>query len=108
MAEMSNDNNSNWVRSLPGEMSGKWPREGESFEEAAFLRHCTSVDMEDELLVNMLDAYGIPCVRHYPADGGFGKVIMGISGMGADLYVPKSMLEDALSLCEGVPEDENI
>ena len=56
----------------------------------------------------MLEAYGVPCVRQYPNDGGFGKLIMGMSGTGVDIYVPQSMLNDALTLCEGVPDDENV
>ena len=67
-----------------------------------------ALDMDDALLANMLGAYGIPCVKQYPNDGQFGKLILGMSGTGVDVYVPKSMLEDALTLCEGVPDDENL
>ena len=77
----------------------KWPKDnlGNS-ERAVFLCHLSSNDMADELLVNLLDAFGIPAVRQYPGDGDFGKVILGMSGYGTDLYVPESMYEDALNL----------
>ena len=69
---------------------------------------CMSVDMSDELKINMLEAYGIPCLKAYPGDGGFGKLILGMSGQGVDILVPKSMYEDAVALCneEGVVEDD--
>ncbi len=98
-----------WGRDLPGSLQDQWPKtENGDFEEPAFLRHCMALDMDDALLANMLGAYGIPCVKQYPNDGQFGKLILGMSGTGVDVYVPKSMLEDALTLCEGVPDDENL
>ena len=49
----------------------------------------------------MLEAYGIPCLKRYPGNGSFGKVILGMSGQGTEIYVPKSMLEDAAALVSG-------
>ena len=48
------------------------------------------------------------CLKAYPGDGGFGKLILGMSGQGVDILVPKSMYEDAVALCneEGVVEDD--
>ena len=60
--------------------------------------------MQDELLVNMLGAYGIPAVKQYPGDGEFGKVILGMSGLGTDLYVPESMHDDAINLINNTEE----
>ena len=57
---------------------------------------------------NMLEAYGIPCLRSFPGDGGFGRVIMGASGTGVDIFVPKSMLEEATMLIEGENCDEEL
>ena len=61
------------------------------------------------MLVNMLSAYGIPAVKQYPQDGSFGRVILGMSGNGTDIYVPQTLLEDALALisaeCE-IEEDD--
>ena len=90
-----------WARSTPGQAYKDWPKIAEEPEEPVFLKHCTSVDMADEMLINMLTAYGIPAVKLYPSNGGFGKVVLGISGEGADIFVPASMHEDAVSLLEG-------
>ena len=65
--------------------------------------------MQDELLVNMLEAYGIPAIKNYPGDGEFGKVILGMSGLGTDLFVPESMYEDAVNLInntEGITDEQ--
>lgn len=67
-----------------------------------------SLDMSDEMLVNMLEAYGIPCLRQYPSDGDFGRLIIGVSGPGTDIYVPKSMYQDALNLTDGGAEYEEL
>ncbi len=90
-----------WARSVPGQAYKDWPKISGEPEEPVFLKHCTSVDMADEMLINMLTAYGIPAVKLYPSNGGFGKVVLGISGEGADIFVPASMHEDAVSLLEG-------
>ena len=76
-----------------------WPKgdNGEK-EKAVLLCHLSANDMQDELLVNMLEAYGIPAIKNYPGDGEFGKVILGMSGLGTDLFVPESMYEDAVNL----------
>ena len=68
-------------------------------EEPVFLGTAVNINMFDELTINMLEAYGIPCLRQYPGDGSFGKLILGMSGQGTEIYVPKSMVEDAANLC---------
>ncbi len=90
-----------WYRSLPGEIFRTWPKIGGEPEAPVFLRHCSSVDMEDEMLISMLSAYGIPAVKLYPGYGSFGAVVLGMSAEGSNIYVPASMLEDALSLMNG-------
>lgn len=90
-----------WYRSLPGEIYSKWPNTDGEPEAPAFLKHCTSVDMEDEMLISMLSAYGIPAVKVYPGSGGFGAVVLGMSGEGSDIFVPISMHDDAASLIGG-------
>ena len=89
-------------------MTSKWPKnnDGEN-EPAAFLCHLSCNDMADDLLVNMLDAYGIPCIRKYPGDGSFGRVVIGMSGTGSDIYVPQSMLNDAFELYNKGEETED-
>lgn len=100
MAE-GNNTSENWGRDLPGKIWNMWPKspEGEP-EEPVFLKHCSSVDMEDDLLINMLMAYDIPCMKLNPQDGCFGKVLLGMSGSGTNIYVPKSLVEDARALME--------
>lgn len=95
-----------WGRDLPGKVWKMWPKDGEGNpEEPAFLKHCSSVDMEDELLINMLTAYGVPCIKINPMDGCFGKVVLGMSGSGTDILVPKSLAEDARALMEGKADE---
>lgn len=90
-----------WGRYINGELYEKWPKNaaGEP-ENPVFLCNKKSIDMEDEMLLNMLSAYSIPCIRVYPGDGAFGRLVLGMSGSGSDIYVPESMLNDATNLCE--------
>ena len=94
--------NDSWGRALSGELYERWPKDenGEP-EEPVFLGTAVNLNLFDELTVNMLEAYGIPCIRRYPGNGSFGKLILGMSGEGTEIYVPKSMLEDAAALCSG-------
>ncbi len=100
------DDNNNWSRSLPGELLERWPKDGDGQpEQPAWLCNCKNLDFGDELRVSMLEAYGIPCLKLYPGDGVFGKLILGMSGQGSDIYVPQSLLEDAIQLCQAQPEE---
>lgn len=97
--------NAEWGKLLYGKITEKWPKDDEgNYETPVFLCNCPGIDMSDELKINMLEAYSIPCLRVYPGDGQFGKVILGMSGLGTDIYVPESMLDDAIQLCR---EDSN-
>ena len=98
-----------WGRRLTGDLLRRWPMDenGEPVE-PVFLTHCMSLDMSDEMIVNLLEAYGIPCIRQYPNDGDFGRLIIGMSGPGVDIYVPKNMYEDAVNLSEGSAEYEEL
>ena len=96
-----------WGRELPGELTEKWPKnENGEYEQPAFLCNCKNLNMGDTVRINMLEAYGIPCLIKYPGDGGFGKLVLGMSGQGTDIYVPKSKLEDALELCKEENNEE--
>lgn len=100
------ENRSDWGRVLPGDLYERWPKAVSGEPEApALLCNCKSLDLGDELRVNMLEAYGIPCLKIYPGDGGFGKLVLGMSGQGVDIYVPQSMLADAQALCEAPAGD---
>ncbi len=96
-----------WGRRLPFELQERWPKmpDGEP-EKAVFLCNCKALDLSDELMINMLEAYGIPCLRDYPGNGSFGKVVLGMSGQGTDIYVPESKLEEALALCTAEPAEQ--
>lgn len=99
-----------WGRRLTGELLEKWPKDenGEPVE-PVFLTHCKCLDINDEMIVNLLEAYGIPCIRRYPNDGDFGRLILGTSGTGVEIFVPKTMYEDAVNLSEGSAEyDEEL
>ena len=67
-----------WGRDSRRDLLERWPTtpEGEPVT-PAFLTKCGQVDLEDRLLVNMLEAYGIPCLTRYPHSGEFGKVVLG-------------------------------
>ena len=96
-----------WEKNRGGELLEAWPRDSAGeLEEPALLCSCKCLDMSDQLRINMLQAYGIPCLCKDRGDGNFGRVIMGISGEGVDLYVPKSMLDDAKALCEEVNDED--
>ena len=91
-----------WGRKLTGDLMKRWPKaEDGTPVEPCFLTHTKGTDLDAEMTVNMLEAYGIPCVIQYPNDGDFGRVVIGISGTGVDIYVPITMYEDAISLTEG-------
>lgn len=94
--------NGNWSRSLPGGLYERWPKDasGEP-EEPVLLTTAINLNLFDELTINMLEAYGIPCLKRYPGNGSFGKIILGMSGQGTEIYVPRSMLEDAVALISG-------
>ncbi len=104
---MSDNMDFDWGRAIPGELLKRWPEnENGEPERPAFLCNCDNIDMSDILRVNMLEAYGIPCLRIYPGDGSFGRVVLGMSGQGTDIYVPESLLEDATELCKEENNEE--
>ena len=96
-----------WGEFMDGALLDRWPRtpEGEP-EQPAFLCTRTSVDLSDQLLVNMLQAYEIPSLRMERGNGNLGRLYLGISGYGTDIYVPESLLNDAKQLCEEENNEE--
>ena len=94
---------------LPGELYKQWPRDAQGeIIPPKFLTHCTSRDIEDVMLVNYLQSYGIPAAVLHPGDGAFGKVVLGISGTGSSIYVPETMYEEAKELMEATTDDDDI
>ena len=91
-----------WGRKEYAELLKRWPKDANGQPEPpVFLKAEKNLDMSDELLVNMLEAYQIPCLRVYPGDGSFGRLILGVSGWGVNIYVPESLYEDAKELIKG-------
>lgn len=106
---MENDIKLEWGRKITGDLLKRWPKDDKDEPvEPVFLTHCTCLDFQDEMLVNLLEAYSIPCLRLYPNDGDFGRLVLGMSGPGVDIYIPKTMYEDAVNLSEGRAEYEEL
>ena len=84
-----------------------WPRDenGEPVK-PAFLEHLSDSQIEADIIVNLLRAYNIPVMRVYPNDGDFGKIILGFSGTGVDVYVPETVLSEAQNLLSADIETE--
>lgn len=79
-----------------------WPTDEKGKPLAAhFVGHMREVDMEGQIVINLLTSAGIPVKLKYPNDGSFGRVILGFSGTGVEIYVPEIMLEEAKGLLEG-------
>lgn len=96
-----------WGKSNPSDLMERWPKTSSGDpEKAVFLCNCKALDLSDELKINTLETYGIPCLRDYPGDGSFGKVVLGMSGQGTDIYVPESMLAEAKNLLIAEPEEQ--
>lgn len=96
-----------WGRTTLGELYERWPKDDSGQpEEPMFLCRCKELYLEADMRIGMLEAYGIPCLRMYPGDASvFGKVVLGMSGLGVDLYVPASRLDEARALCENEGEE---
>lgn len=79
-----------------------WPKDenGEPVP-PAFLEHLSTQQMEAEVEMNLLRAYGIPVIPQYPNDGSFGLVVIGLPGGGIDLFVPETLLDDARNILSG-------
>ena len=76
-----------------------WPKDGSGrLERAVLLTGSSDLDGDTAITVSMLRAFGVPTLLRYPKDGQLGKVLLGFSGYGADLFVPESQLELAREL----------
>ena len=96
-----------WGKYMDGELLASWPKDeaGEP-EEPVYLCQRSSTDLSDQLTMNMLRAYGIPSMCMERGNGSLGRLILGISGYGVDIYVPKSLSEDARKLIEEEDHEE--
>ena len=96
-----------WGRKKFDRISERWPKDekGETVS-PVFFQHILGSELDIEMTVNLLEAYGIPVLRKASGDGTLGEVILGVSGCGVDLYVPETMLEDAQNIVSGDIVDE--
>ena len=93
-------------RDAVGSLLDRWPKAADGKpERPVFLCHRSSVDMADKLTAGKLQAYGIPVLTRLPGDGQFGELVLGMAGLGADLFVPESQAEDARELIKEETED---
>jgi len=101
---------SDWGKREPEVDFENWPKtEDGELVAPAFLLHTDSFDYDDVMTMNMLKAFGIPVVKRYPHNGEFGKIIIGMSGEGVDLFVPETMLADAHNILSAeIEEDEQL
>jgi len=87
----------------------QWPKDenGEPVP-PVYLKHISGGPLDTELALNLLDAYEIPYVTEYPNNGAFGKLIFGHPPSGMEVFVPETMLEDAMNIMSGdIVEDED-
>ena len=79
-----------------------WPKKEDGEPVApAFLERVSPLSLTADVEINLLEAYGIPVIPHYPHDGTLGKVVIGMPGAGVDLFVPETLLEDARNILSG-------
>ena len=99
---------SDWSFFKFGKKKDVWPKDehGEP-EKPAFLEHVSGSQIEYDMEVSLLKAYGIPTLHAFPNNGEFGKLILGFSGTGMDIYVPESMLADAQNIISADIEPES-
>ena len=87
----------------------EWPNDASGKQiPAHFVGHMREVDMEGQIVINLLTSSGIPVKLKYPNDGAFGRVILGFSGTGVEIYVPETMAEEAEGLLHGEIADEEM
>lgn len=99
----------NWGKNLPGELMEKWPKDSNNeYIEAVFLKNCNQCGMEDEIIRGILEDAGIPSFKKFPHYGGFGNLILGQSAEGVDIYIPKTLLEEAVELISRATEESAI
>ncbi len=97
-----------WGRKKFDRISDRWPKQenGESVPPVLF-QHIQGSELDVEMTVNLLEAYGIPALRKASGDGTLGEVLLGASGFGVDIFVPENMLEDAQNVVSADIVEEN-
>ena len=88
-----------------------WPEdEAGNPVKPVFLEHISGSELDLELELSLFRAYQIPVLLQSPNNGDFGRLILGFSGTGVDLYVPETLLEDAMNIMSGdvSPDEEEL
>lgn len=86
------------------DLPDRWPKGPDGLPEkgAVLTRAQSELDGVADILISMLESFGIPAIKA----GVQGKVIMGFAGLGVDIYVPESRLEEARALLESQPAED--
>jgi hypothetical protein len=80
----------------------RWPKEADGKpEEAVKLTLQSELDGMADITLSMLAGFGIPAFKV----GTQGKVIFGFAGLGVEIYVPASRLEEANALLAAEAEE---
>ena len=92
----------NWGFKSSYRLDKNWPKDenGEPVK-PVFLEHIAGSQLDVDVELNLFEAFNIPVMLNYPNNGEFGKIIIGFSGTGVDVYVPETMLEDAQNVLSG-------
>ena len=97
-----------WGRKKFDRISERWPKqENGDLVPPVLFQHIQGSELDVEMTVNLLEAFGIPALRKASCDGTLGEVLLGASGFGVDIFVPENMLEDAQNVASAdiVEED---
>lgn len=93
-AELTNPPEPGWA--FERENGPVWPvNENGEPDTPVLLTNVSGSQLDFEMTVGMLSAFGIPTERKYPHSGQLVKLLFGVTGGGMDIYVPESMLEAA-------------
>ena len=82
-------------------LAERWPKEADGQpEKAEKLTLQSELDSMADITLSMLEGFGIPAFKV----GTQGKVVLGFAGLGVEIYVPSSRLEEARALLEAPQE----
>lgn len=82
-------------------------KDGEPVETAVLMT--AKDELQANIVESLLAAYGIPLRRLYKGNDSFGRVFMGLTVNGIELYVPKHKLEEAAGIVENeMPKEEDM
>ena len=82
-------------------LAERWPKDDNGQpEKAEKLTLQSELDGMADITLSMLEGFGIPAFKV----GNQGKVVLGFAGLGVEIYVPSSRLEEARALLEAPQE----